>query len=226
MKTLIVVSILALIPVACGKRSNQSNVASVEVKQLQQLDYDTVRLTIKDNDTEANVIDKTEQDKSINLDATLAIGTYTFDLVYTLAAKEVASTLFCSVEDQKSRVQTLIAGPNPVQIIVCTPKGEPRSADVVVEPVLKDSNASSDNDSGSEDSSATGAQLFAQQCAGCHAADASGGPIEKPLIGADCELCQEREAFILKIVDTMPSQDPSLCDENCATSIVDYLGAE
>ena len=227
MRSLIFVSVLAFLPVACVDRSTESSVASLEVKQLTQLDYDAVRLTIKDNATEANVIDKTEQNKSITLDATLSVGTYTIDLIYTLADEEVASTLFCSVEDQQSRVQTLVAGPNSVQVIVCTPSGDPLSADVVVEPVLKDSaDSSNDDDVTEDDTSDTGAQLYAAQCADCHADDASGGFTGKPLKGDDCIICEDREAFIAKIVDTMPTQDPALCDENCATSIVNFLEAK
>ena len=77
----------------------------------------------------------------------------------------MASTLFCSDADQEQRTQLWLASAN-VKIIVCGASGDVISADVTIEPVLKE--ASSDGDSNDleddGDDNANGANLFSAMC--------------------------------------------------------------
>lgn len=63
-----------------------------------------------------------------------------------------------------------------------------------------------------------GAQQYAKLCAGCH------GPMARGGIGpALHDWSRGRGELVSLTRDTMPTQDPNLCDQACAEAIADYL---
>ncbi|SMF16493.1 c-type cytochrome [Pseudobacteriovorax antillogorgiicola] len=214
-KTLLVMCFL--LPTACGLKPRSNDAATVKIQQLQQLDYDKIQFTaVKGGETNP-VINRLINGKANSISESLAVGTYTFDLIYLKGADEIAATKFCSEDDQKTRTHNLQAGSNEVRVVVCTTAGEPISADVTIEPVLKDPNDENPSEP------AQGAQLYSSQCAGCHGADGNGGAVAGPVKGEQCRVCDTKDNLIQKIEATMPIQDPSSCDQECAESIADFL---
>lgn len=69
---------------------------------------------------------------------------------------------------------------------------------------------------------AEGKILYEQQCAGCHGINGDGqGALFEGLIG--CNYCNNLDQLATKIETTMPSQDPALCDAECAAKTAVYV---
>ena len=214
MKSLLFLSVALCLP-HCGIKPRGSLPANVEIQRLQQLEYDSLQLTVVRDAQLVPTIDKTITDKNSAVKASLSVGTYTFDLVYKSEDQIVASSLLCNEDDQKSRTHSLKSGPNKIKVIVCGQQGEEIEADVNIEPVLKDP--------GTQKPVTNGAQLYKEQCSSCHGEDGMGAEIAGPVKGPQCKSCDTRENQIQKILTTMPIQSPESCDEDCAEAITDYL---
>ncbi|RLP54213.1 MAG: hypothetical protein D6160_11135 [Ketobacter sp.] len=64
-----------------------------------------------------------------------------------------------------------------------------------------------------------GAELYEQQCSGCHGDQAQGGTF--PAL----DQATDFEGFVGETTDTMPPRNPGSCDTQCATAIAEYLRA-
>ena len=217
MKRLLFLGLAVCLP-HCGIKPRGSLPANVEIQRLQQLDYDSLQLTVTKDAQLVPTIDKKITDKKAAVNASLSVGTYTFDLVYMAEDQIIASSLLCGEEDQKSRTHSLKSGPNKIKVIVCGQQGEEIEADVSIEPILKDP--------GSQIPVSNGAQLYKEQCASCHGEDGLGAEVAGPVKGPQCKSCDTRENQVQKILTTMPIQSPGSCDSSCAEAITDYLRGE
>ncbi|SMF06657.1 hypothetical protein [Pseudobacteriovorax antillogorgiicola] len=143
MKLRVVSVVSVLLFTACGKRSEDSEAASVSIKPLQDLDYDKMKLKVSHED--GNLVTDQEFSKDKNrIEESYQVGTYHFEMEYFKAEDVIAASHFCEGSDLKSRVHTLKPGSNEIKVIICKATGEPISADVVIEPVLKDGSETTD----------------------------------------------------------------------------------
>ncbi len=133
--------LLSLILVSCGSRQlippENSNLARVEINELQAPDYDRMEISLRDLDESSS--DPSKQsfargDESLAM--TVAAGRYELQLDYFKQNELLYSSRFCEDEQANGSV-VLKPGSNRIELSVCNAKGQGLDANLEIEPVLR-----------------------------------------------------------------------------------------
>ena len=135
-------SIMGLFSTSCGDRDpeeNESDLATVAVKKIDNLDYDEIQLIIDrkvDNSWEST--NKSFKVQSEELTASLPIGLYRFELEYIKNQKTSYSSRFCTNQDSSQKQFNLKPGVNEITLIICDRKESPMNseADLTITPEI------------------------------------------------------------------------------------------
>lgn len=68
-----------------------------------------------------------------------------------------------------------------------------------------------------------GKSLYASQCQSCHGASGQGGVGPSLTSASSCPSCASFDTLWVRIRDTMPSSNPSSCDEACGRDVAAYI---